>query len=363
MGNIVEMCCKLPKSSVHLHHISPSKSNKEMYINKHKVVLLDQDEVKAHHEETHHMHIEHNSPFKQCLITNFGYKDVIRPIQSTINGSPNNGKIPIKLRKKAPHHLNGFMGDSIKYSSMKTDTHSNGHHQAQYDHMAIEMTTDAVPTANHHPNGSTTNHPGESMDDGKVEEEAVSRGISGMTGTSGRKGTSSRSSIHIAIDDERGRSRNNTRGTILEDEEVDEHKYEMKEEVASSDENEADSNEKSKSRHDGNVDQEHLYTAYDDEEDEEEDRRNGRLSLNMGAQYQYSRSVTPDYTHSGTQPMAQTPPQPLLGGMNNNNGAKLELDTLTASPRGKRKKRSESGAPMSTVPSESPGSAYRTIEE
>lgn len=185
-------------------------------------------------------------------------------------------------------------------------------------------------------------------DDGKVEEEAM---------RSSRKGTES--AIHIAVDDENGRSRNNTgRDTIMEDEEEEEHKYEVKDDAVSSD---REFNDKSKSRRDENVDQEHLYTAYDDEEDDD-DGHNGRLSLNMATPYQYSRSVTPDYTHSGTQPMAQTPPQPLLGGMKNVTVDTLDLkSTLSASPKGKRKKRTDSGAPMSTVPSESPESPYRSI--
>eukprot|EP00485_Elphidium_margaritaceum_P016544 CAMPEP_0202728902 /NCGR_PEP_ID=MMETSP1385-20130828/185860_1 /ASSEMBLY_ACC=CAM_ASM_000861 /TAXON_ID=933848 /ORGANISM="Elphidium margaritaceum" /LENGTH=498 /DNA_ID=CAMNT_0049395155 /DNA_START=334 /DNA_END=1829 /DNA_ORIENTATION=+ len=76
LGNMIDMCCKLPKSALHLHHLSPSASCHEMYVNKHKVILLDKTQAQRHNEQTHFVHIStENSPFKACLLHDreFGY--------------------------------------------------------------------------------------------------------------------------------------------------------------------------------------------------------------------------------------------------------------------------------------------------
>lgn len=121
------------------------------------------------------------------------------------------------------------------------------------------------------------------------------------------------------------------------------------------------------------MDEEHLYTAYDDDDDDE-GGGDGRDALHLvlgTATSQYSRSVTPDYGPQSADHISrpldqQTPPQPLLGGLAANNAGTVDLgDNLKASPKGKRKKRTNSGATMDSVRSESPRSPspYETIEQ
>merc|ERR1712087_373728 len=82
----------------------------------------DQTEVKAHHEETHYKHIEENSPFKQCLVANFGYKDLMSSggHSNRKNSNKNANKNPNKnsnrnSNKRKGSKLNGFMRDAISY--------------------------------------------------------------------------------------------------------------------------------------------------------------------------------------------------------------------------------------------------------
>ena len=62
IGNIIDSCCKLPPSSIHLHHVTPTLNENELYINKQKIVLFDDESVQRHHLHTHSMHICSNSP-------------------------------------------------------------------------------------------------------------------------------------------------------------------------------------------------------------------------------------------------------------------------------------------------------------
>lgn len=51
-GNIIDICCRLPPSSVHLHHKTPPVLNdNEIYINKQKIILLDDESVRQHKQK------------------------------------------------------------------------------------------------------------------------------------------------------------------------------------------------------------------------------------------------------------------------------------------------------------------------
>merc|ERR1711920_1073244 len=56
IGNIIDNCCKLPPSSIDLHHAMPTLNENEFVINKQKIVLLN-DECVERHQSMKRSHI------------------------------------------------------------------------------------------------------------------------------------------------------------------------------------------------------------------------------------------------------------------------------------------------------------------